>query len=355
MIERLSGGQELSHTKTLYEEVFPEDSKEFVEYYYHDKVLDSLAYVKTIDGTIEAMIHMNPFWCCWNIGKVTREKIYYLVAVATRKEARHRGYMNELLHGVVKESYENQVPFLILMPANPQIYQPYDFTYITRRASYVPRENIICQENRISRNELYELVVLSNSILDAKYTCYVERDMAYYERLLLELESQQGSFYWLVKAGVKVGYCFYESTEGSIQEFGLLPEALIEEFLVEVQEVKPHMMGRIISLGKMGDWCCLREDVIEESITIHLFIQDRMIQENNGLFRWVIHREGSRFEPIQEVEQEQSVWTITISQLTSILFGYETIDQCCKWIPKEYELLQRKIKTKMDIFFQEVV
>ncbi|MFI3177052.1 MAG: GNAT family N-acetyltransferase [Eubacteriales bacterium] len=360
MIEQLSGRQELRQTKALYEEVFPEDSKEFVDYYYHDKVVDSLAYVKKVNGTIEAMIHMNPFWCYWNTDIVTREKIYYLVAVATRTEARHRGYMNGLLHRVVRESYEQQIPFLALMPANPQIYEPYDFTYITRRASYSPCDHIICQENCIRSNELHELVVLSNSILSERYTCYVERDVAYYERLLLELESQQGSLYWLVKEGERIGYCFYESAEGSVQEFGLLPEfsmeeTVLEEFIIEEQVGKPHMMGRIIALDKMGDWCCLREEVIEESIAVVLFIQDGMIKENHGLFRWVIHREGSRFEPLQEVDQDQMIWTITIAQLTSILFGYETINQCCIGVLEEYKLLQRKIKIKMDIFFQEVV
>ena len=53
--------EEHGDTKGLYEEVFPEDSTAFVDYYYTEKAGDNQIYVLKEDGGIQAMLHRNPY------------------------------------------------------------------------------------------------------------------------------------------------------------------------------------------------------------------------------------------------------------------------------------------------------
>ena len=48
-------------TRPLYEEVFPDDSGSFVDYYYTEKIKDNKIYVIEEDGDIQAMLHLNPY------------------------------------------------------------------------------------------------------------------------------------------------------------------------------------------------------------------------------------------------------------------------------------------------------
>ena len=52
---------EHSATRSLYEEVFSEDSESFVNYYYTEKTKDNIIYAVTEDGEIRSMIHLNPY------------------------------------------------------------------------------------------------------------------------------------------------------------------------------------------------------------------------------------------------------------------------------------------------------
>ena len=58
-IEKLEVSQHLD-TRKLYEEVFPEDEKSFVDYYYQEKTKDNIIYVVREDDDIQAMLHLNP-------------------------------------------------------------------------------------------------------------------------------------------------------------------------------------------------------------------------------------------------------------------------------------------------------
>ena len=89
-------------TRPLYEEVFSEDSKRFVDYYYSEKTKDNQIYVAEEDGGIQAMLHLNPYEL--NVNGM-KKKANYIVAVATRKSYRGRGFMKALLETALKDMY----------------------------------------------------------------------------------------------------------------------------------------------------------------------------------------------------------------------------------------------------------
>ena len=79
----------------MYEEVFSEDSRSFVDYYYTEKTRDNQIYVVEEAGEIQAMLHLNPYTLMVN---GSRKAAHYIVAVATRKKYRGRGYMAPFLN-----------------------------------------------------------------------------------------------------------------------------------------------------------------------------------------------------------------------------------------------------------------
>ena len=114
-------------TRKLWEEVFPDDTKAFLDYYYYIKTRDNAIYVIEEDGEICSMLQLNPYTV-----RVEGKEFpsAYIIAVATRKEYRSRGYMGALLRASLKEMYSRGLPFTFLMPAAEAIYTPYDFRYI---------------------------------------------------------------------------------------------------------------------------------------------------------------------------------------------------------------------------------
>ena len=48
-------------TRELWEEVFPDDTKAFLDYYYYIKTRDNAIYVIEEDGEICSMLQLNPY------------------------------------------------------------------------------------------------------------------------------------------------------------------------------------------------------------------------------------------------------------------------------------------------------
>lgn len=111
-IEKLKVSQHLD-TRKLYQEVFSEDEKSFVDYYYQEKTKDNIIYIVREDDDIQAMLHLNPYTLMVN---GTEKESYYIVAVATRKEYRGRSYMAGLLREALLDMYQAGVTFTYLMP-----------------------------------------------------------------------------------------------------------------------------------------------------------------------------------------------------------------------------------------------
>ena len=131
MIIRKLEQNEHGKTRELWEQVFPEDTKEFLDYYYFVKARDNQIYVIEEEGEIRSMLQLNPY-------EIRIENrvfpSFYIIAVATQKEYRGRGYMGALLRECMQEMYSKKVPFTFLMPAAEAIYLPYDFRYIYNQA-----------------------------------------------------------------------------------------------------------------------------------------------------------------------------------------------------------------------------
>ena len=129
-------GELCKKARSLWEEVFSEDSVQFTDYYFENKAEKNIGYVIG-QAPFDAMMFRTPYQL--QIGQA-RKEISYIVGVATRKECRHKGYMRALLNYAIREMYQEKNPFTFLMPANPAIYEPFDFEYVYERDVWEVKE-----------------------------------------------------------------------------------------------------------------------------------------------------------------------------------------------------------------------
>ena len=127
MILRKLTQEEHGNTRPLWEEVFADDTKAFLDYYYYIKTRDNEIYTVEEDGQICSMLQLNPY----TLNIVNNSfPCAYIIAVATREPYRGRGYMGALLRTALNDMYAEKMPFTFLMPAAEAIYTPYDFRFI---------------------------------------------------------------------------------------------------------------------------------------------------------------------------------------------------------------------------------
>ena len=354
--------EECETARFLWEEVFYEDSKVFTDYYFQYKAKLNTGYVMG-EYPYRSMLFRTPYLL--QIGEI-RKEISYLVGVATKKEFRHQGYMRRLLLHAFEEMYQEKMPFTFLMPANPAIYEPFDFRYIYERPQWDLRENkgenfaelvaaeleknlgnelMAAEWEKNLGNELMAAVQKKNSgdeltaaeikrtipdihhkelngifavtqikkqfpdmpimdmlaefaniILKQRYQVYAHRTAAYYEMQLKESLAQNGDIFICFEAGKIKSFYLYAKEEENV----FLQEVLEEqegslEFIEKKETKKPIIMARIIHLEEMMKLVKSNE---EKEITI--FIEDNLILENTGVYRWKITPEGSRVERLKD-------------------------------------------------------
>ena len=206
-------GKEVSRTRSLYEEVFREDSKAFVDYYYENKAPGNTTFVlESSAHEIIAMLHLTPYTLCVRNKAVwSRLPAYYVVAVATKEQYRHHGCMRRLLEAAERHCNVQQVPFLFLMPADPAIYQPFGYAYCYARTEFYVnyREGdlptgVCCME--VQTHMIQALTCFTNRWLRGHCDFFVQRTDEYYVNLMKELRAQNGSMYVFYFQNEVAGY-----------------------------------------------------------------------------------------------------------------------------------------------------
>ena len=110
-------------TRKLYEENFDIGDKDFVDYYYQTIIKRNEVVVMENDNNIISMIHLNPYE--YNIcGDI--KTIHYLVAIATEKEHRNKGYISKTLNFAIDYLNELKEPFCFLVPENETLEKFYN-------------------------------------------------------------------------------------------------------------------------------------------------------------------------------------------------------------------------------------
>lgn len=346
--------------RKLWEECFPEDSKEFCDYYFREKLKDNrilaiTSFSDTSSLQIESMVHLNPYRLAV---RGRRWTVNYLVGVATQKEKRHRGYMRRLLLQTLTDMRREQTPFCFLMPANESIYQPFNFTYIFRQPCFSLKEGIRLRRRELSESSSWkEAALWMEQWMSRHYDVYAQRDEAYLRCLSMELASEEGSLDVLYDGNSMVGFFGQWGKQRKTQRLLYCASSYVEE----VCPPKPAIMARIITPEIFVQAIRLRKGPNSENkeIVIPLHLTDSLIKENHGNWLWHLNQETSwieRASSSQFANEAESArfssnntapLALTIEEFTQWLFGYHTPD-AAKPFAQLVEPLQK-------VFLDEIV
>lgn len=371
-MERELTYREKQQSRKLWEQIFVEDTKEFLDYYYGEKWKDNVILGSFQDEILVSMLQLNPYKLC--LGNATCISDY-IVAVATKEEYRHQGRMTRLLQQSLHKAREQGCPFVFLMPAKEAIYRPFDFVTVYGRKDYrINREMLeeamsnrqkgmavssiyieeITEATSQQKKEaaLAELIKYSQSELQKRYQLFAKRDKAYYTRLLKEQCSQQGGIF-LAKfcdTDELCGYCFFTKEEelqlrelvcddtveieilktilenyGSLKEVKLFGGEFREDTL-PVNTVFPCIMVRITDVTGLAELISLTAEE-KQWIENHPLIEivDSYFEENQGKYTLSVQKRGENYfvraEKLQNAkETEKNIPVFTIEEITRKTF-----------------------------------
>lgn len=260
--------EEHFRTRKLWEEVFSEDTTEFLDYYYSVKTKENEIYVIEDEGEIVSMLHLNPYQMR------IQNKVYpthYIVAVATHPSYRRQGLMANLLNHAMQVMKQQKEPFTFLMPASEAIYKPFGFEFVYAQERCKIRGTKGRDEalsfSFATKEECGEMSAFANHILE-RYDVTTHRGKEYYQTILAEQESENGGIL-LARQGEKlVGvFCFAKEGYVEIREPLFADEEILYQAVyyltgTESEEVscigfgnekKPMIMAKVLCPELMGD------------------------------------------------------------------------------------------------------
>lgn len=370
---RLLKQQEHGKTRLLWEKVFQEDSKAFLDYYYFFKTRENSVYVVEEDEEIRSMLHLNPFLIQVGEGQFD---VRYIIAVATEESYRKRGYMGMLLRKAMQAMYQEKQPFTFLMPAAEAIYTPYDFRFVYDQNVWKytvveKQEQKSLPVSEAGIGDGADLAAFFMEYFSERFQIYAMRDEQYYQTMLFEQQSENGGIA-ILKRSEKIVGCFLYGDEdgleireplylkeyetefwaavGKICEKHGQKEALVyagiseEEKIgtVEFQKKKPTIMVRILHLESL---LRLLKTKAGEQIDCSFAVLDSILTQNSRVWKLQSSPIGEIEEgedTAKEVEKqrssdcktkiyvretEDSEGVLSIAALTSLLFGYKSVEE----------------------------
>lgn len=341
--------EEKIESRSLWEQVFPEDSQSFLDYYYSDRVRKNKILTAWKEDRVAAMLHRNPYQV------VVKDRLWkadYIAGVATAPDCRHQGYMRRLLSRCFSDMYMERMGFCFLVPADPVIYSPFDFTYICD----LPEVDFSEQgHGQLSRRaflegseECREVGRFVGKQLEKKYEVYTLRDEAYYQDLSREVRSDRGDLILLFTredretlAGV---WAYYGQEAANQRELVCIPP-----YIKETGPSKPAVMGRIIHLEQFVSVIRLKEECPVSELELLLEVTDDIIHQNAGVFRWRLGKEGSTLLPVKDGGGDLPQLSMGIQEMTSWLFGYDM-----PAVRKDKQSMVEWIRPLKGVFFDEI-
>lgn len=351
----------------LWEEVFSQDTDEFTDYYFKEKVIRNHAFALYTDRSYVSMLHLAPYEMMMRTGRGFQcREINYIVGVATKERYRHKGYMDHLLRTAFRYMLKKQQPFTFLMPASPKIYEPYQFVYIYDREEFEIKESIWLK-HMLTEAEIPQMTAFATSYLEAEKDVFIRRSQEYFEVLIKELRVQNGGIYPVYEKDRIVGYCLYTQEAGA----GQIQEAVIRNGKSACPvffsgKKTPIIMARIIHLKVMLEMLT----ALHEEVMLTVKVLDNMIGENNGIWQWRISSTESCIQQIaQSFDTEAKAeinskidCMISIDRLTAWIFGYAKAEECFQIADnlskkEQIEVLCKlqNVRTFKDVFINEIV
>lgn len=338
-------GEEKQETRSLWEACFPEDSREFCDYYYTEKIKDNRILAREEEGKICAMVQRNPYLLQVQDHSCEAD---YLVGVATAENSRKKGYMRGLLEKVLRDMYWEKKPFTFLMPASEALYTPFEFRYIFRQPQWelTGGKNLSARKLLDNPQDCEQAAAWMEQWLRKRFELYARRDVAYVSRLIKELESEEGCLELLMDGEKTAGLRAFWGKKKREQRLLYMEEGYYRE-----KKDRPAIMARITNLAEFI-WGF---SASEEQQWI-LELSDACIPEQNGSFLLTFTEEGGTLQPGDEGEPSGlPALKGDTAKITQWLFGAEKPEEIWPELPREQKELLQKVRVIRSSFLDEIV
>lgn len=313
------------YSQKLYQEIFTEDSEDFVNYYYENigKRNKILAMKEKEDNCLIAMLHQNPHDVLIGQAQLKTEYIY---GVAVSKRHRHKGYMGKMVKRALSNIFEENIYFTYLFPISKGLYEKFGFGYVDQfseklhiaqtenESSVVP---LVSKEVQGSLNSMWDRGVEQTKAEWKEAEAFIRNDFqrrqgvylmqsASYLKEWLEMSrrnGEQGDIF-IYKKQNKIKAILKVAENKVIEEIGDMGE--VEEALnlwtrlfkkteqcmeqnADCETELPAMV-RILHLEKLLYYLSF-----PERIDITFSITDDLFPENQGVYR-VQHGKGKKIQ-----------------------------------------------------------
>ena len=348
---RYAREEEIDSIKEIWNYCF-NDEDTFVDYYFNHKYKNYNTIVACEDNDIVSSLQLNQY-------KINLDnKVYdtsYVVGVSTFPQVRGRGYMRNIMDFSLNELYKKGQLISILMPIDYRLYRKYGYEHCYDQLEYniniddLKNFNLNGRLYKATEKNIDDLININNIFLE-DINGNTVRDKDYYINLFKEVKSEGGHIY-VYKDGSYKGYIiyflngenmfvrelFYKDLDSlkSILKFiynhntqckTVTISAPVNDKIKFVLEnpkttdikIKPFMMGRVINVEEY-----LNGLQVEESIDIraNIFIEDKFIKENNGVFNIEIKNKKVK---AKKVRGNYSL-SLSINSFTQLAFSYVDI------------------------------
>lgn len=376
--EKLMHG-EYHKARALWREMFAEDTEKYLDYYDENISPCNEVYVTRSAGEAVSMLHLNPYPI--RMG-AAHAHAHFLVAGATREGFRLQGRMAAMLHQAFHVLYEKKEPFTYFTPAVEKMYLPFGCRTVAMQEEFAlrPRDGIYTEMGSEIRcrpmegRDVLDLAAFSSDLLSARCMVYADRSVSYIRRCKKEQEAMDGGILLFYRGDALAGYCFTGAEDGAeaweiallpregmaagpeaweeagleavgalsvyfsdspvLRVKGFLPGMAPRQLTGEGRQSRPGIMARIVHLASF-----VERLTAKERVEFEFSVQDEILRENNGAFRFTITPEGGGLALM-----EKAARAITIGELANLFFGKS----------KAFSDLAEKINTLHPVWFTEL-
>ncbi|EIJ0742347.1 GNAT family N-acetyltransferase, partial [Clostridioides difficile] len=358
---RYAKEEEIESIKEIWSYCF-NDTESFMKYYFNDKYKSENTVVALDEGKIISSLQLNQYKLLLN------SKVYntsYVVGVSTLPEGRGAGYMNKVMKFTLNELYKKGQLVSILMPIDYRLYRRFGYEHCYDQIEYTINtddlKNFKSSGKMIKSNlsQIDDLIRIDRTFLN-EVNGNVLKDEHYYENLFKEIQSEDG-FLYIHEGNEKDGYIvyflqedkmfvrelFYKNIDALKSMLKFIYNHNTQCKIVTIStptidkirfildnpkdsdiKIKPFMMGRVINVKKFIEDIDIEKDI---NSSFNLLIEDKFIDENNGLFKISIQNKKVSVEQLDkkdaEKPQEDFDIKLDINTLTQLSFSYMDVNE----------------------------
>ena len=358
---RYAKEEEIESIKEIWSYCF-NDTESFMKYYFNDKYKSENTVVALDEGKIISSLQLNQYKLLLN------SKLYntsYVVGVSTLPEGRGAGYMNKVMKFTLNELYKKGQLVSILMPIDYRLYRRFGYEHCYDQIEYTINtddlKNFKSSGKMIKSNlsQIDDLIQIDRTFLN-EVNGNVLKDEHYYENLFKEIQSEDG-FLYIHEGNEKDGYIvyflqedkmfvrelFYKNIDALKSMLKFIYNHNTQCKIVTIStptidkirfildnpkdsdiKIKPFMMGRVINVKKFIEDIDIENDI---NSSFNLLIEDKFIDENNGLFKISIQNKKVSVEQLDkkgaEKPQEDFDIKLDINTLTQLSFSYIDVNE----------------------------